>query len=515
MIPPRTKSRASRALLALLCAAAALALAPALAQADRYVVDHCKNWDTDAPGTAFDHFTGVTANQCGSGGSLRRQIFGVPYMEPGGALHMQLLIPDDRPNIVIERVQASYGSHVTWSGATPFLIAFNHLGQHIRVDSPPIAAVIDSVLPSGARKVTWALSCATNAGPTGCSYSDGYVMDVHKTRLFLNEAVAPTLTVDGGTLTTPGTKSGLQSIAIDVADTDSGVRGVTVKLGATTVGGVEYPCAFADWSACQLARADQVIHADTTKVPDGVHEVLVVARDAANNAITRSAGTVTVANGPSPGAANGAGASRLARLTARFATTSARTRRLRYRSRPTIRGRLVDERGNAIAGAQIAVLQRARRAGAAQSRVATVQTGADGRFSHRLRSGPSRTVTLAYSAFGGDAGPAATATLRTTVRAVVSARITPRQVRAGRSITMRGRLALLGRSGVEIKIQARDGRRWRTIDDVRTTARGAFAWRYRFKASGAGSTFAFRARVASPIYAFASANSKPMRVRVL
>lgn len=511
MITPTTKSRA---LLTLLGAAAALALAPALAQADPYVVDHCKNWDTDAPGTAFEHFTGVTANQCGSGGSLRRQIFGIPSMEPGGALHMELLIPDDRPNIVIERVQASYGSEVTWSGSTPFLVAFNHLGQHIRVDSPPVAAVLDSVLPPNARKVTWALACATDAAPAGCSYSHGFVMDVHKTRLFLNESVAPTLTVDGGTLTTPGPKTGVQSVALHAADTDSGVRGVTVRLGTTIVGGVEYPCAFADWSACRRDRADQVIQADTTKVPDGAYEMLVTARDTAGNEVTRSAGTVTVANGPTAGAPNGAGASRLAKLSARFATTSARTRRLRYGSRPTIRGRLVDERGNAIAGAQIAVLQRARRAGAARSQVAAVQTGADGRFSHRLRGGPSRTITFAYSAFGGDREPAATANLRTTVRAVVSARITPRSVRAGREVTMRGRLALLGRPGVEIKIQARDGRRWRTIDDVRTTARGAFAWRYRFKASGAGKTFAFRARVASPIYAFASASSEPIRVRV-
>lgn len=87
-------------------------------------------------------------------------------------------------------------------------------------------------------------------------------------------------------------------------------------------------------------------------------------------------------------------------------------------------------------------------------------------------------------------------------------------MRPHRPITLTGRLTLLGREGVEIKIQARDGNRWRTIDDVRTTRGGTFRWTYRFKASGTGRTFGFRARVASPIYPFAAGNSKAMFVRV-
>ena len=141
-------------------------------------------------------------------------------------------------------------------------------------------------------------------------------------------------------------------------------------------------------------------------------------------------------------------------------------------------------------------------------------TAADGRFSYRLSPGPSRTVTFAYSAFTGDPKPATTSSLRTTVRAVVSARTTPRSLPAGGRITMLGRLRLLPRAGVEVKIQARDGREWRTIGEVRTTRGGRFRWRYRFKAGAAGRTFAFRARVASAIYPFAGSNSKPMHVRV-
>jgi hypothetical protein len=79
---------------------------------------------------------------------------------------------------------------------------------------------------------------------------------------------------------------------------------------------------------------------------------------------------------------------------------------------------------------------------------------------------------------------------------------------------MSGRLSLLGREGIEVKIEARNGRVWRTIGTVKTTRGGKFRWRYRFSRAAAGRTYAFRARVDSPIYPFAAGNSKAMFVRV-
>jgi hypothetical protein len=223
-----------------------------------------------------------------------------------------------------------------------------------------------------------------------------------------------------------------------------------------------------------------------------------------------------VANGAGAGAPNGASASRFAKLTARFARTRARSTRLRFSSQPTVRGRLVDEQGRPISGATIAVLQRRRRAGADPVEVATVQTAADGTFSYKLQHGPSRTITFAYKAFGGDAEPTGRNSLRTVVRALLTARLRPRSVRAGGKITLTGRLALLGREGVQVQIQARDGRVWSKFGSVpvKTTRGGRFRWTYRFKPTAAGRTFAFRAHVDSPIYPFAPGNSRPVYVDV-
>ncbi len=141
-------------------------------------------------------------------------------------------------------------------------------------------------------------------------------------------------------------------------------------------------------------------------------------------------------------------------------------------------------------------------------------TAADGTFEYRLPSGPARKVTFSYSAFAGDAKPAATAAVRVFVRASLTLRPSPRVPRVGRSFRLSGTLRFLPRSGVQVAIQARDGRRWRTIDTVKTGADGRFSWPYAFKRSGAGRSFFFRARVDSPLYPFTAGNSATLRVSV-
>jgi hypothetical protein len=494
--------------------AAALSLVPAAARADQYVVDHCSNVDTGAPAVGFPAITGPTASTCGSqGGGLHVQTLN--GMVPAHASEtIRLAIPADRPNIKIERIITHFAVPAE-TPASPAGAAFmpmqDGFGAEIFNSRPPDSPTVDRTLAPGDRSVAWNVFC-TAASP--CSFTDEFVLHVFATRLYLDEGVAPALTVTGGRLAGPGAKTGLQSLGFDAADTDSGVSSVSIALDATTVATLQFPCAFDDWSACPRSESSQVLQADTTKVPDGDHELFVTARDAADNAVTRSLGTVTVANGPAS-LPNGSNPSRLARISARFATTTRRSRTLRLTSAATVKGALVNETGKPISGATVAVLARPRQSSAATAQIATATTGADGTYAVKVPGGPSRTISFAYTAFSNDARPAATATLRTSVRARISARIAPRAVRPGKSITLTGRLALLPRKGVEIKIQARQGSAWRTIDAVRTTRTGTFRWRYRFATRQARRTYEFRAHVASAAYPFAAASSRPARVRVV
>lgn len=530
MLRVLTKPRA-----ALTSVVAALALAGALAtasraQAGQYVVDACNGWDSGAPAAVPMGLTAYGANtlfdnNCGIGGGIRFSVFG---NQLGAGLEggLFLTVPADRPNVTISALWTAYDLQARSAGSDAFFEVYGGAQRLSTVIFPPGAGApaantpaIDQqpVLPAGARDVHWNILCSTNAA-TNCVWPSPALYDLLKIRLFLDESVNPTLTVTGGTLLGAGPRSGQQTITFDAADTDSGLAGVTVALDSTVVAQASYACTFTDWSPCPRSQPDSLLTVDTTKVPDGSHVLTVVARDAAGNALTRSAGTVTVANGAVPGipagAPNGSGASRLAKLTARYTSTKRSSRRLRFGSRPSVKGTLVDERGNPIGGATIAILARERRSGAVAAPIATARTAADGAYSARLPGGPSRTITFAYTAFGGDAKAAATATLRATVAAVISARISPRSVRAGERITLSGRLALLPRRGVDVKVQARQGQTWRTIDEVRTARDGSFRWRYRFAATQARRAYAFRARVSSQVYPFATGNSKPVLVRV-
>jgi hypothetical protein len=520
VIPVPTKLRTT---ITTLVTAGAVVLLPAAARADQYVVDHCSSWDGPAGGVAFPDFTGATTNACGTAAGLHAQVTGPPpTLDVGEHVNMQLSVPADRPNIVIERVRTDYGvpaaTKAPPDGATAFMRLFNQQGQVIDFAIPginqPVRRDFEAALPPGSRSLLWSLFCGGDAGPNGCYLASDVVLDVYKTRLWLNESVAPTLSVTGGTLAGAGAKSGQQTLLFDAADTDSGVSSVTVTLGTTVVGSASYPCTTQDWSPCKREQNNQLLRADTTKAPDGNQELLVTVRDKANNAVTRSLGTVTVANGQGAGAPNGASASRLAKITARFATTKRRSLRVRYGSQPTIRGTLVDEQGKPISGASVAVLQRLERAGADPVTIATVTTAADGTFAYKPAGGPSRTITVAYSAFANDPKPTATSSLRTSVRALLSARFARRSVRPGQRITLTGKLSLLGREGIEVKIQPRDGRVWHTYATVKTTRGGRFRWSYRFKPGAAGRTFEFRARVDSPIYPFAAGSSKSIFMRV-
>lgn len=504
-----------RALLVSLCA---LALAPAAAQADQYVVDHCQT-PANLPAAVFGTVTGQTSDTCSAaGGGLHHQVGTSSLPNSGDKVQIALSVPADRPNIAIERVISTFampgGPPPPPMGGNGFLFLSMYNGGGTTIfnaqgGAAGLRPTVDLTLPPGNRSLTWETLCA--GAP--CTWFDQNILNVYGNRLYLNEHVAPTLAVTGGTLTAAGPKAGAMSFAFNAADTDSGVSSVSVSLDATQIGAVQYACPFADWSACPRDAANGLLQTDTTKIPDGPHELLVAVRDAANNVLTRSLGTVTVANGGVP-IANGANPSRLAKITAAFTTTRKRSRTLGFTATPTVQGRLVNESGGAITGATVVVLGRLRQAGARDAQIATATTGADGGFSLKLPSGPSRTITFAYTAFSGDAKPATTATLKTTVRARVAASIRPRSVRAGNRITLSGRLTLLPRRNVQVKIQARQGKTWRTVDDVRTSSGGGFRWRYRFPARQARRTYAFRARVASDVYPFAAGNSKTLKVRV-
>ena len=539
----------------LLLVALGLASAPAV-QAAPYAVDFCRT-SGNAPAPVLPGFAAfpdtLVAASCdapaGSGGAL------AGTADPNGTLiepGMFVAIPGDRPNLTIVGVQTSFSGALN-AGATRLQTTAElnlraHPSQAV-LDNAPITAgtttqqFVDAPTPAGTREIEWStniLCAGTDAvpGPADCGPFTGCTTDilaagecapsvsVGATRLTLDEGVPPAAAAFGGTLLAGGRQSGRRTLTFDAGDADSGLAAVTVTIGSAVVGGVQYPCAFDDWSACPRDRPAQSLELDTTLASDGVQPVTVVARDAANNSVSIPVGAVLVANtagglaglqatggvaGP-----NGVNATPNATITARFAGTSQRTRRVRYTGSPTVQGRLLTDAGAPIGQAAVAVVERQSRAGAKRVQIATPKTAADGSYTFKVPPGPSRLLSFEYTANGGDATPAAKSTLRTLVNASLTVAPAPRSPRPGVRFTLSGRLRYLPRSGVEVKIQTRerDGKTWRTADDVKTKAGGTYTWTYRFRPDQGGRTFVFRTRVDSPIYPFEAGATGPLRVRV-
>jgi len=377
--------------------------------------------------------------------------------------------------------------------------------------------------PAGAHRL--GLQCGDGGAGAPCRVINRPNLVIAGLETDLFESAPPDGAITGGSLASPGTKAGPASLSYTAGDAQSGIQRVEVLIGDAVVRTQDFSrnlalplaqqtgeCTYTGLAACPTSLSRDIA-VDTTAVPNGQHAVRLRIIDAAGNRKDVAGPLLAIANS-SPGTPNGAPASRSAKLTARFTTTGKQSRRLSYRARAPIRGRLVNERTQPIAGATIAVLVRTAQAGARSEQVDTVTTAGDGSFSYRLGSGPSRRVTFSYTAFAGDPKISAARSLKTLVRAQLTATASSRSPRVGARFAIRGRLRLLARSGVQVTIQVRSDGRWRPLGNVKTTARGDYVWRYRFVRFARGRTITFRARVDSPIYPFAAGNSRLLRVQV-
>jgi 5-hydroxyisourate hydrolase-like protein (transthyretin family) len=215
------------------------------------------------------------------------------------------------------------------------------------------------------------------------------------------------------------------------------------------------------------------------------------------------------------GAPNGHGASDRARLSA---FTRNRQRRIKSRFGRTVvlTGRLVDEHGRPIAGAEIEVLSTLRRAAATSARLGAVKTDADGRYSYQLRATASRTVRFAYRSHLGDDEFADTSDVEVLVSGAARIKVSRRRVANKQKVTFSGRLrGEPPARGIVVVLQARVGNKWQTFAHTRTRRGGRFKKSYRFLRTYSTQTYAFRARLLrDSTWAYEPGFSNKVKVRV-
>jgi hypothetical protein len=407
------------------------------------------------------------------------------------------------------------------------------------------------------------VSCAAGFQEVECKNGfgdpNGYAAAVYlfAADLTLEQTAGPSASNVSGELASAPAVAGTSDVAFTASDPGSGVYqalfsvdgqvvqstvlnqngGRCRNVGQTTDG---LP-AFLYVQPC-LASVSADVGFDTTKVSDGSHHLVLSVIDAAGNAAPVLDRTITVANrpaagtqGPANGAngtngANGANgtngqagqpngvvASSQAILTVQWTGTKNERLTSSYSRMNTIVGRLTAPSGVPIVGAQIDLVAGPSYTGARPVTMTSPRTGSDGTFSVRLPGGTrSETLHFAYRSRLGDVVPVATRTLTLSVRAGIALSIRPRLASVGRSIVFRGQLlgGSIPRGGKQLVLEARSTRgSWLEFNVIRANARGLYRASYRFKFPG---PIRYQFRVVSEPeadYPFAAGSSNVVAVR--
>jgi hypothetical protein len=414
--------------------------------------------------------------------------------------------------------------------------------EHRGTQSSPLSwanrVVVPSAFISEARNIYVNASCS---GVSGSSCAPlGFSAPLAETSLYaadltIEDDNTPSVSNVSGPLASAAALSGQQDVSFNAADSGGGIYaaqvfvdgrqvdsqvldsngGRCVDVGQTSDG----THAFMYRNPCKAAVSSDLVF-DTSKVPDGPHQIAVKVADAAQDtSYVVAPRTVTISNAAAGalapearGASNGTAASDQAafqlrsktRLTAAFS-----------RSAFHVTGRLVNPAGQPIAQAQVDVLAQAALTGAPLTELTRFTTGPQGTFDVLIPAGPSRMVVLGYRSHARDIAFAATAAISQRVRVAVQLHVTPRQTGPHGVIRLRGRVlgGFIPHTGKVVELLVHYLGSWRVFQTVRTKPNGTFSSVYQFL--GARGTFPFRARVRGedPSYPYDDGLSPARNVR--
>ena len=470
---------------------------------------------------AINYPTGVLAQGTGSGLSLQ-----IPSSGPQSAISIQRVVDWTSTQLTpLAAGQApALGTNIAANiGSAPGGDASGFDGTGTTGaghDSGPLA--------SGAKQHQIGVFCALmGGGYNHCTLPTPFLR-IRGVRTTLREDVAPTASIDGGSLTHSGTRTGTKTLSFSAADAESGVERVDVLLDGIVVASdvlerdLTRPvaqqtgdCEYTGLRACPASRSG-TLNVNTASVPDGAYALEIRATDAAGNTRTSAHGeAVVIDNVPdtvvvppaqdavggavklSPPTApdNGYGASANAALRAAFTSSRRGTVRSRYGRKVLITGQLKAPDGKPIGGAKLHVLHQDKTVGAAMIAAGEVTTDADGTFRHVTTAERSRTIRFGYRARLSDVEFAETIDMGLAVTAKVALSTDRKSLRNGQRVRFRGAIAGAPRDSRKVvELQVRKGKGWMTFRSTRLR-HGRFSESYRFTRTVGRTRYVFRARV--------------------
>lgn len=443
-------------------------------------------------------------DECANGGGFGFHAGGMPRMTTAGLV---LERPREGPQtaITIQRVRLWMIARLSASGSALYVAASagGSTGTvYADIFGPPGGSTLTSpyvspVLLADTSSYVLVLSCSGST-VDGCTPASPNPLEVRGAEVTLQEDVAPTGTVDGGTLLDGAVQSGTRSISYATRDQESGVAEVSALLGTTVIAAHDLrpECAYANFAACPQSRSG-VFAIDTRKVPDGSYPLSLRVTDAAGNReAVQASRPVQVVNGLlGPGTSpNGEGATGDAKLTATFVGRRGSTATASYSRPVVVRGRLTASSGKPIGKARLDVTEAPVLSGT-RNITRTALTRADGTFRYLIkRRSSSRTLSFRYRPNLGDQTVSATARLRMNVSAAATLRVALHGVR----VSYNGRVLTrpMPRRGKLIYIEGRAvGGAWTRFAVRRTNRSGTFSGRYRLRVRRPGVRLQFRVSI--------------------
>jgi hypothetical protein len=385
----------------------------------------------------------------------------------------------------------------------------------------------------GARSLTLRIGCTRRGTPCSSTNAAHIANNIRGAEVDVNDPAGPrSMTVDASGLLRGGQVGGSDPVRVKVGDA-SGIRrleivdvtGAPVVVGAEEynidAGGVQTDrgasCNFSFASPCPQLSYGETLRA--TSLQAGRRKLMVRAFDAGGNLVERGPYEAEVVTPSDRGALNGGNATEGGTITARFTRGKRGTRRtIGYLSKADVAGQLLNDAGQPITDARVAVLTRDIDDDDAKLR-SYVTTDGEGRFEYRATAYASRLYQFAWTSHVNDVRFAANGYVTLLARATSTLNPSPRTVRVGRRVKLYGRLAgKRPRRSVDIVAQGRAGKRgrFRTFADGTIGRNGRFRVHYRFRdPASRGRTFQFRIKIERDSgYAYWGGYSRIARVRV-
>ncbi len=336
-------------------------------------------------------------------------------------------------------------------------------------------------------------------GPSGgpCQQTDSYFV-IPQATVRIDDSHSPrVVSASGSLLASNGPLNGEKHLAMKLSDVGSGLFRALVevdgdRMDARPIDDNQGACRmpFVVPVPCKLTASIDV-PIDTTRLTEGTHTITVRVIDATGvNSAAVGPVAILVDNLPDPPPR---GTSACPARSAATVRRKLKSHIVHYGRAALITGRVAGSKA-LLKGAHVGVVDNP--AIGARSRLVRVRN--HGRFRIKVRPRQSTEVRpILVSASG--LAQACGRPVKLAVRAGVRLRTSPRHLRNGQSIHMRGRVAAvrLPKQGKSVVIQARarGAGSWTTVTLLRTDAAGHFNFAYRFRRTFQATTYEFRAVV--------------------